>query len=35
MTFCVVVEYDGRATIEMITDLDKSVDEVTRSEVVG
>jgi len=29
-----VVELSGRAMIEMITDLDKSVDEVVRSEVV-
>jgi len=34
MTFCVVVKYDGRATIAMIVNLDLEFDEVVRSEVV-
>ena len=35
MALRLVVELSGRATIEMIADLDKSVDEVARSKVVG
>jgi len=35
MALCLVVELSGQVTIEMIADLDKSIDEVMRSEVIG